>query len=187
VTGISHLVSGKRLELLQQAVPGLSRVGALWNLESPTKAEEWRATEVAAQSLGLAVSSLGIRTPDDVDGAFQTARRDRLEGLVVFVDALTNVHVRQIVEQARDARLPVMSEFRTWTTAGGLMSYGPSSASQARAASDFVDRILKGGNPAEMPIEQPTEFDFVINVSTAQSLGLTIPQAMLGQVTEIIQ
>jgi len=187
VTAISHQLSAKRLALLQEAVPGIARVGTLWNLESPTKAEEWRETEHAARTLGLRVSSLGLRSPGDLDGALDMARAERVDALMALNEALTVGLRTRIADFALASGLPSMFEFGEWTDAGGLLSYGPDRLAQYRRAATYVDKILKGTPAGEIPIEQPTAFDFIINLKTAQALRLTIPPSVLQQASETIQ
>ena len=187
VTAISHTLSGKRLALLKEAAPGIARVGALWNVNNPAKAEEWRETERAAEALGLQARALGVRSPSDLDGALELARAERVEALVAFHEALTNTLRGRIADFALASGLPSMFEFGEWTEAGGLLSYGPNQPAMYRRAAVYVDKILKGTPAGEIPIEQPTTFDFIVNLKTAQALGLTIPQSVLLQATEIIE
>ena len=187
VTAISHTLSGKRLALLKDATPGIARVGVLWNVNSPTKAEEWRETERAAEALGLQVRTLGVRSPSDLDGALDVARDERVDALIALNEALTIALRRRFVDFSLASGLPSMFEFSEWTEAGGLLSYGPNRPAQYRRAATYVDKILKGTPAGEIPIEQPTMFDFVINLKTASALGLTIPESVLRQTTEVFQ
>jgi putative ABC transport system substrate-binding protein len=187
VSGISHHLSAKRLELLRDAVPSISRIAVLWNAGFEGEAREWRETQVAAEALGVEAQSLEVRGANDLESAFEAATRERPNGLIVLHDGLTFTHRARIVEFAAKGRLPAMYEFREWTEAGGLMNYAPSRTDMARRAAYYVDRILKGAKPADLPIEQPMRFDFVINLRTAQALGLTLPQSILVQATELIQ
>jgi putative ABC transport system substrate-binding protein len=190
ITGPTQIfdgLSGKRLELLTQAAPGITRVAALWNAGNSDKLLEWRATQEAARAMGLQHVALEVRDAADLDGAFVTARQERAGALVVFFDTLTDRQRSRIVDLATQQGLPSMWSFGEFATAGGLMAYGPSNFDQYRRAAYYVDRILKGAKPADLPIEQPTVFEFVINLKTAQALGLTIPQHVLLQATEIIQ
>jgi len=171
VTAISHTLSGKRLALLKEAAPGIARVGVLWNLNSPTKAEEWRETEHAAEALSLQVHALGLRVPGDLDGTFDAAVRARLDALVAFNEGLTVVLRSRITEFALASGLPSMFEFSEWTAAGGLMSYGPNRPAAYRRVATYVDKILKGTPAGEIPMEQPTTFDFIVNLKTAQALA----------------
>jgi putative tryptophan/tyrosine transport system substrate-binding protein len=137
--------------------------------------------------LGCGSHHLGLRTPGDFDGVIGTVQRESIDGLVVFVDSLTNTLQSRILDLAMRSRLPLITEFRDWTDSDGLPTYGPSSISRSARVADYVDRIVKGANPAEMPIEQPTGFDFIINLKSALAPGVTIPPALLSQTTEIIQ
>jgi putative tryptophan/tyrosine transport system substrate-binding protein len=187
VTGISYQLSAKRLELLAQAVPGVAQVSVLWNPDNQAKGREWQETITAAQGLGLRLQSLEVRGPEDFESAFDAATRERPEVLVVLHDGVTSRARTRIVDFAARSHLPAMYEFREWTEAGGLMNYAPNRDAMARRAAYYVDRILKGTKPADLPVEQPREFEFVINGKTAQALGLTIPPHVLLQATEVIQ
>jgi putative ABC transport system substrate-binding protein len=187
LTAISYQLSGKRLELLVQAAPGVGRVGVLWNAASRGKAREWQETAAAAQRLGIRLQSIEVRGPEDFESALDTATRERPQALVVLHDGITAAARPRILDFAMGAHLPAMYEFRDWTEAGGLMNYAPNRADMARRAAYYVDRILKGTKPADLPVEQPREFDFVINLRTAQALGLAIPPHVLLQATEVIQ
>ena len=187
LTAITAELSGKRLELLRETVPGLSRVAALWNKAVPDKGIELREVQVVAEALGMRLHSLELGGPEDVGAAFEAAAVGRAEALMVLRDGLTNAQRPRIIELASRARLPAMYEDTEWTAAGGLMAYGANRAEMYRRAATFVDKILKGANPADLPIERPTKFDFVINLQTAQALGLSIPPSVLAQATELIQ
>jgi putative tryptophan/tyrosine transport system substrate-binding protein len=190
VTGLSNFspqLAAKRLEWLREAIPSLARVGVAWTPYNPLKAMQWLETESAAQTLSVQLQSLEVGGPEDFESAFAAAVQDRAHALVVFGDNVTASHAPQIVELAAKYRLPTMYEARTFVDAGGLMSYGPNVPGSYRRAAYYVDRILKGAKPADLPVEQPREFEFVINAKTAQALGLTIPQHVLLQATEVIQ
>jgi putative tryptophan/tyrosine transport system substrate-binding protein len=190
VTGLSIQaaeVGGKRLALLKEAMPQASRVAILWNAAYPGKALEWQDTQVAARALGVTLQSVEVRGPDDFDVAFAAIARARPDALLTFSDPLTLAHRTQIVEFAAQNRLPLMSEIKAFAEAGGLMTYGASLPDLFRRAADYVDRILKGAKPADLPIEQPMKFELVINLRTAQALGLTIPPTLLFQADEVIR
>jgi len=190
ITGLSIMaaeVGGKRLELLKQAVPQASRVAVLWNPAHPGKEIEWQDTQVAARALGVTLHAVEVRDPADFDGAFVAIARERPDVLIVFTEVLTLTHQRQIVDFATQHRLPMISESREFAATGGLMTYGASLPALFRRAAYYVDRILKGAKPADLPIEQPTKFELVINLKTAQVLGLTIPPALLFQADEVIR
>ena len=176
----------KWLELLKGIVPGLARVAAFWNPENPSYGPAWRGG-AAASTLGVELVRLEVRVPEDFEGAFEAAIRQRAEVLVMLADPLILNRVRMVADLALKYRLPATYAFRQFADAGGLLSYGPNVVDSYRRAATHVDRILKGANPADLPMEQPNLFDFVVNLKTAQALGLTIPQAVLQQATEIIQ
>ena len=188
VTGLSNLaegLDGKRLELLKDTIPGLTRAAVLWH--QPQMLFEFQRTQTATQTKGVQLLSLGVADLDGILPAVQAAISGGAQALITLTDGLTqSVHGR-IVELAAENRLPGMYQTRDFPDAGGLMSYGPNAADQNRRAATYVDKILKGAKPADLPVEQPTTFDFIINLKTAQALGLTIPQTVLQQATEIIQ
>jgi putative tryptophan/tyrosine transport system substrate-binding protein len=190
VTGLSQAapqLSGKRLEWLKETVPGLSRVAILWGPANTGLMHSVSELELAAQALGVELLSLEVRGPDDFAPAFETATHEHAGGLVTLASSLTFSNRARIAELAAKSRVPAMYELRRFPEAGGLMSYGPSSAHLFRRAAYYVDRILKGTKPADLPVEQPREFEFVINLKTAQALGLTIPPHVLLQATEVLQ
>jgi putative tryptophan/tyrosine transport system substrate-binding protein len=192
VTGIANLLpqlSGKRLEMLKEILPHVSRVAVLWTAANPGTARSFTETQAAAESLGLHSVSLQAEFPaPDFDGLFALARDQRADALVVEQDPiLGGGHAKQIVQFAAVNGLPAVYSGRQYTDIGGLMAYGPSVAGMWYRAAYYVDRILKGAKPADLPVEQPREFEFVINLRTAQALGLTIPQHVLLQATEVIQ
>ena len=184
---MSPELAGKRLELLKEALPKLARVAVLWNPANPPKVVEWKETKVAARALGLRLQSLEVRTPSDFDGAFATAREDRADALIAFSDPLINSHRRRIVDFTAVSRLPSMYTYREFVDAGGLIAYGPSSTDLFRRAAAYVDRILKGAKPADLPVERPTKFELMINLKTAKALGLTIPPSLLLRADQVIE
>jgi putative ABC transport system substrate-binding protein len=189
VTGVSTLsseLSGKRLELLHEAVPGLRRVALLWNAANPDMALQFHEAQAAAQGLGLDLLSVEVRGPDECDRALAAALEAHAEGLVVL--AGTPVRSRtQIVDFAAAHRLPAIYAESEIVKAGGLMSYGPHYHALARRAPIYVDKILKGVKPADLPVEQPTKFELIINLKTAQALGMTMPPSLLLLADEVIQ
>ena len=190
VTGLvdtSPELSAKRVELLRDAVPAISRVAVLWNSSNRVKVLDYKMTQAAAQTLGVPLQSVEVRHMDDIGPAVAAAARERAGGLLVLSDALTNTHRGRIVELANKNRLPTMYFSREWVDEGGLMAYGPRWRDLYRRAATYVDKILKGARPGDLPIEQPTTFDLVVNLKTARALGLTIPQRVLQQATEVIQ
>jgi ABC-type uncharacterized transport system substrate-binding protein len=192
ITGLATLVpegfSGKMIELLKEAVPQVSRVAILTN---PTNAilQQIGANELpgVAERLRLTLLTVEVRAPDALEGAFETAVRSRAGAIMVAGDPLTFIHGARIAELAAKHRLPAMYLFRESVEAGGLMAYGPSFPDLGRRAASYVDRILKGAKAADLPVEQPTKFEFVINLKTAKALGLTIPPSVLGRADEVIQ
>jgi putative tryptophan/tyrosine transport system substrate-binding protein len=190
LTGVSQVnvqLTGKHLELLKETVPGLAQVAFLWNPATPDRAYELQETEAAAQALGLHVHPLEARTPEELEGAFAAAATGRPDALLLQNSGLISVHLARIVELTARTSLPTLSGFPEFAAAGGLMGHGPNRADQFRRAAYFVDRILKGAKPADLPVEQPMRFDFAINLRTAQTLGLTIPHHVLLQATEVLQ
>jgi putative ABC transport system substrate-binding protein len=191
VTGLSQLspeLSGKRLELLREAVPGLSRVAFLWNPDVRGNMFDYKETESAARSLRLELQSIEVSRAEDLDRAFSAVTNQRAQALVVSAANPVGVANRgQIASFAQKNRLPSIYSQKEYVDAGGLMSYGPSISDMSRRAAIYVDRILKGAKPAELPVEQPTKFDLVINLKTAQALGLTIPQSLIRRATEVIE
>jgi putative ABC transport system substrate-binding protein len=191
VTGLSNtaaMLATKKLELLQEVSPSISRVVVFWDQSRASGGQrQVEEAAVAAKPLGLELLSLDVRTPADFTLAFETAVRERADAMWVFGDPLATSQMGRIVEFAARNGLAAMYNNKAWVDAGGLMAYGPNIPSIYRRAAYYVDRILKRAKPADLPIEQPTTFDFVINLKTAQALGLTIPQQVLLQATEVLQ
>jgi putative ABC transport system substrate-binding protein len=190
VTGLSILapeVAGKRLQLLKDAVPRVSRVAVLWNAAYPGKALELSETQSAAQALGVKLQSVEVRGPDDFPSAFSAITRASPDALITFSDPLTNSERRRIVDFAVRSRLPMISETRSFADTGGLMTYGASVADLVRRSAIYVDKILKGAKPADLPVEQPTKFELVVNLKAAKALGLTIPPSLLLRADQVIQ
>jgi putative ABC transport system substrate-binding protein len=187
LTAISPELSAKRLELLKQAVPGLLRVAVLWNPTFPSAALSLEEIQGAAQLLGLQLHSMEVRRADDLDRLFEAAARERVDGLVVLTDAITVFQQEQLGALAAEHRLPAIFDRRGFVATGGLMSYGPDFEDMAQRAAVFVHKILEGAKPADLPIERPMRFDFVVNLKTAAALGITVPNEIMLQVTEVIQ
>ena len=190
ITGLSSMlpeVSGKRLELLQEAVPKLSHLAVLWAPALPASTLAFKETQTAAQALGLQLQSLEVRGPDEFDQAFVAMTREHADALVVLSSPLFFGHRRQLAELTVRHRLPAMFHLREYAEAGGLMAYGADAADMYRRAATYVDKLLKGAKPADLPVEQPTKFEFVINLKTAQALGLSIPPSILFQADEVIR
>ena len=191
VTGSTTIVQeleGKRLELLREVVPRLSRVAVLWNPANPVQPIILKQTQLAAPGLRLRLEPIvGVSGVRELEGAFATISRARPDALILLADRFLLAERTQIVEFAAKRRLPTMYPYREMVKAGGLMSYSPSYPDLFRRAATFVDKILKGAKPGDLPVEQPTKFEFIINLKTAKALGLTMPQSLLQRANEIIQ
>lgn len=187
LTSISPELDGKRLELLREIIPGISHVALLWNSESPLQFIGERRTQAAAEALGMKVLSLGVRDKAGLDKAFADILRERPQALLVLADRLFLHHRERIMEFAARARLPGVHAYRELVEAGGLVSFGPSYEGMHRRAAFFVDRILKGASPGELPAERPATFELVVNLKAAKGLGLTIPRSVLLRATKVIQ
>ena len=193
VTGLSIFAPelvGKCLEQLKQAVPGVSRVAVLWQpgaLGERTEKEMLKEAEVAARALGVRPQFVEARGPADLDRAFSDMTKARAGALTVLSTPMFGSERRRLVDLAAKNRLPAVYSWREFVDAGGLMSYGPNVADNYRRAATYVDKILKGAKPADLPVEQPIKFELVINLKTAKALGLTIPQSLLGRADEVIQ
>jgi putative ABC transport system substrate-binding protein len=189
VTGLSIQstdVAGKRLELLREVVPGLRRVAIMANISSLGSALEMGEVQAAAGTLGLEVVALEIRRAEDIAPAFEMLK-GRAEALYIVTDVVITFNRVRVNTLALAARLPTMHGFREYVEAGGLMSYGVSFPDMFRRAADLVDNILRGAKPADMPVQQPTKFELVINLTTAKALGLAIPEAFLLRADEVIE
>jgi len=187
LAGLSSKLSVKRLALLKEVVPAASRVALLFDPADVSKALDWTQTQAASRMLGVMLHPLEVHDADAIERAFATMRRERVDALITFGDALTLRHRTQIVTLATQNQLPAIYERRAFVEAGGLMAYGPPLADMLRQVAVYVDKILNGAKPAELPVEQPTVFELVINLKTAQALGLTIPPTVLLQADEVIQ
>jgi putative tryptophan/tyrosine transport system substrate-binding protein len=187
VTGLSTVardLDGKRLELLKEAVSRVSHVAVLWNPDAPAGREE---TEIAARLLGLKLQILEVRAPEGLDDAFRAAARERAQALVVLRNPVTRIERKRIAELAIKSRLPTIYDDREFVDAGGLMSYGTNIADLNRRAAVYVDKILKGTKPADLPVEQPTKFELIINLKAAKQIGLEIPQSVLYRADRVIR
>jgi putative ABC transport system substrate-binding protein len=180
-------ITPKRLELLKETVPGLSHVALLWNVQNPGGAAQYREAELAARALGLRISSLDIRIPEDLDRALAGAVRAGAGALLVLSDSRTIGHRSEIAAAALQHRVATMYANKDYVEGGGLMSYGPDLKESFRLAAVYVDKILKGAKPADLPVEQPTHFALVINLKAAKALGLTIPPTLLARADEVIE
>jgi putative ABC transport system substrate-binding protein len=190
VTGLSGLgpeLSGKRLELLKEAFPKVSRVAIFWNPTNSSNEISWSATQAAARSLSMQLQSLEVRGASDFDRAFGAATSEHADALIVIRNSITNRNRRQIVALAAKNRLPAMYPTRDFAEDGGLLAYAPDYLSMDRRAATYVDKILKGAKPTDLPVEQPTKFEFVINLKTAKQIGLTIPPNVLARADKVIK
>jgi putative ABC transport system substrate-binding protein len=191
VTGLSTLsrdLSGKRLELLKEVVPKASQVGVLWDTNAPGPAIAFKEYEAAARALKVKLQSLEIRGPTpDLEGAFQAAAKRRPSALIVIRNPVLSRYQKQIAELAIRNRLPSMNEGSEYVQAGGLISYSANEADLYRRAAYYVDRILKGTKPADLPVEQPTKFELVINLKAAKQIGLTVPPEVLARANQVIR
>jgi putative ABC transport system substrate-binding protein len=190
VTGLTIMASdlvGKQLEVLKEVVPKVSRVALLWNPANPGSAPQLREAEAAARALGVRLQTLEARDPQEIDSAFAAMTRERAGALVVLADAILLNQRRQIAELAAERRLPAVYGPSEHAAAGGLMAYSANLLDLERRAATYVHKILKGAKPADLPIEQPTKFELVINLKTAKALGLTIPQSLLLRADQVIE
>jgi len=191
ITGISRLtreLSGKRLELLTEVVPGIAQVGILWDVTAEGPNISFKEYQAAARALKIQLQSLEVRGPDpDLAGAFQSAVKGRAGALITIGNSLLNRHRKQIADYAIKHRLPSMYESTMWVEAGGLISYSSNDAESYRRAAWIVDKILKGTKPADIPVEQPTKFEFIVNLKTAKQIGLTIPPNVLARANKVIR
>jgi ABC-type uncharacterized transport system substrate-binding protein len=187
VTGMSNLsldLSGKRLELLKEALPRISRVAVLYD---PQLRQSLKETQTAAQFLGVKVQALEVRAAADIESAFSAMREERADSLITMPPPSISVHQKRILELSEKNRLPAIHSSKGWVEAGGLMSYGPDTFDNDRRAAILVDKILKGAKPADLPVEQPTKFELVINLKTAKQIGLTIPPNVLARADRVIK
>ena len=190
VTGMTEMAAAlgaKRLELLKETIPRISRVGVLWNPPNPAYGPMLKVLDATAPTMGMELQRLEVRVPQDFERAFQIATRQRARALFVPGDPLVTNRPKKVADLALKYRLPAMTDFRELPRAGGLLSYGPDLVDSYRRAATHVDKILKGAKPGDLPMEQPTKFDFVINLKTARVLGVSIPPSILTQATEVIQ
>ncbi len=190
VTGLSVMASdlvGKQFEMLTQAVPKVSRVALLWNPANPGSAPQLQEAEAAARALGVQVQALEARDPREIETAFAAMKEKRAGGLVVLADSILLNQRKQIAELADKSGLPSVSAMLEYAEAGGLIGYGADLFDLERRAATYVHKILKGAKPADLPVEQPTRFELIINLKTAKALGLTVPLALLARADEVIE
>ena len=191
ITGLSLLsaaLDGKRLELLKEVVPVLARVAVLQNPDFPEATKRWRDAEAAGKSLGVRLQAWNVKNSHEIDGAFSAADKDNTQGLLVFSDpSVLERHRPRIIALALKARLPAIYPWRLYAEEGGLMVYAPSLPDMHRRSAYYVDKILRGTKPADLPVEQPTKFELVINLKTAKQIGLTIPPNVLARADKVIR
>jgi putative ABC transport system substrate-binding protein len=190
ITGLATLapeISGKRLELLKEIVPKLSRVAVLGISTNPGDAQALKETEFAARGFGLQLQHSDVRRQEDIDTTFQAAGKGRADAVLVLVSVVLNSYRTQVVELAAKGRLPAIYPILYFVEAGGLMSYGVSLIDLHRRPATYVDKILRGTKPADLPVEQPTKFEFIINLKAAKQIGLTIPPNILARADRVIR
>jgi len=190
VTGLTVLGPGlaaKRLELLKDAVPNMSRVAFLWNPANPDQKSSFDEVQAASRALGVTLHSVEARTREELEQALAAMKQSRPSALLMTADGVHHRYIGRIVSFTLETRLPTMHQLKEAVDRGGLMSYGASLPDLGRRAAHYVDKILKGAKPADLPVEQPTKFELVINLKTAKALGLTIPQSLLLRADEVIQ
>jgi putative tryptophan/tyrosine transport system substrate-binding protein len=190
VTGLSIIapeLAAKRLDLLKQTLPKVSRVAVLWNSANAGMHSRFQETQLAAQALGLTLQSVPVQSPDDFERVFGTLTNVRPESLLVLADTVTIGNRQRTVEFAANNRVPAIYETRAFADTGGLMSYGVDMSDHYQRAAVYVDKVLKGANPANLPVEQPTKFELIINLKTAKALGLTIPPSLLARADQVIE
>ena len=186
-TEISEVLAGKRLELLKETVPKLSRVAVLWNPQNRGNAQQWKESQLPARELGLQLHSMEVSSADKYEGSFKEAVKARSGALAVAQDALAGSNLKLIADLAIKHRLPASYPRGEFVDNGGLMSYGPDPDESFKRVASMIDKILKGAKPADLPVEQPTKFELVINLKTAKQIGLTIPQSMLYRADKVIK
>jgi len=190
ITGLSQMnveLVGKRLELLKEMIPKLSRVAVLWNPQNAASTLNWKEIQLPARQLGIRLNSMEVRSPNDFDKAFEDATRARAGALFILPDTAIPTNLKRIAGLATRTRLPSIFHFSEFADAGGLVTYGVDRADMYRRAATFVDKILKGAKPGDLPIDRATKFELVINMKTAKALGITIPQSVLLRADRVIE
>jgi len=187
LTSMGSVILGKRLELLKEIIPSLSLAGFLWSPTSPVAVDNLKDTEIAARSLKVEILSLEVKEPAHIEKAFEAASSKHADALLVDGGAFVTAHQRQIIELAAKHRLPTMYPNTRFVEAGGLLTYSGSRSGQYRRAADYVDKIIKGAKPADLPVEQPTKFELVINLKAAKQIGVTIPPNVLARADRVIR
>jgi ABC-type uncharacterized transport system substrate-binding protein len=190
LTGMSALapdLAGKRVELLKEVVPAVARVAVLWNSSNQSKIAEWKDTQDAARSVALTLRSYEARSPEELDGALVAIRSELPDAMITFADGFTLAFRRRIGSFALANRLPMISELREFAEVGGLATYGTNRADLWRRSASYVDKIVRGANPGDLPVEQPTKFELVINLSTAKALGIEVQPTLSARADEVIE
>jgi putative ABC transport system substrate-binding protein len=187
VVNLTHELDQKRLELLKEAVPSITRMAVLWDPSLATHVQGLRDLEAVARAVGVQLHPLAVQSLDELESAFVAMRRDHTDALLVFGSALHGRHIRRIAELALQGRLPTIYEYRALAEVGGLMTYGPNVREMHRRAASYVDKLLKGAKPADLPVERPMKFELIINLKTAQALGIMIPPHLLVLADEVIK
>ena len=190
VTGLSAFateLAGKRIELLKEASPRITRVGFLHNMGNPVAPPEWQAIQAAADALGISAEVFDVRREPDIAAAFKRMQQNKTDALYIGIDALTQANAKMIVDLAAEQRLPSVYISRNFVDMGGLLSYGPSFPDLYYRAAGLIDKIFKGAKPSDLPVEQPTKLELIVNLKTAKALGLQIPSNLMFLADEVIQ
>ena len=190
ITGFTYIgavLSGKRLELLKETIPKLSHVGVLWNPQDPGSTQQWKESQLSARELGLQLYSMEVSSADKYESAFEQATKARIAAVAVTQSALTNSYQKRIADLAAKKRLPSIYPRGDFVDNGGLMSYGADQTEPSRRVASMINKILKGAKPADLPVEQPTKFELLINLKTAKALGLTIPSMVMMRAEKVIK
>jgi putative tryptophan/tyrosine transport system substrate-binding protein len=187
LTNIATALAGKRLELLKETIPKLIRVAVLWNPQGATSAQQWKETQLSARQMGLQLHSMEVSSANKYESAFKEAIKARSAALAVTLHPLANSNQKRITDLATKSQLPAIYPRGDWIASGGLMSYGPDWAEPYRRAASMIDKILKGRKPADIPVEQPTKFEFIINKKAAKQIGLTISPNVLARADKVIK
>jgi putative ABC transport system substrate-binding protein len=186
-TTVAALLAGKRLELLKESVPKLSRVAILWELKNPGSEESWKESQLPARQLALQIQSVEVNSADEFESAFSAASKSGSGALAVTLSALFTSHRKQIVSLATKRRIPTIYTRGEFVESGGLMSYGADQDESLKRIAMMIDKILRGAKPGDLPVEQPTKFELVINLKTAKQIGLTIPPSVLARAEKVIK
>jgi putative ABC transport system substrate-binding protein len=187
VTNMAAVLAGKRLEFLKETVPRIGRVAVLWDPQAPGSVPQWKEAQLAAAKLGVQLHSMEASNTEDYEGVFKEAVKARSGAIMMTLNPLANSNQKELAELAINARLPSICARADYAENGCLMAYGPGYSIEGRDGARYVDRILRGGKPAEIPVEQPTKFEFIVNLKTARRIGVTVPESVLNQADVVIQ